>query len=345
VQAIQDGYRVHRWGEDPVWESFEVRHPGPGEALVRVEACGVGLTVLNLIRAGASEPGLATPRVPGHELVGIVLETGNPADGALVGQRVAAYFYLFCGTCDACTEGLEDRCRRLAGLVGVAVDGGYAQFTTLPVRNLVPVPAGLDPVAATVIPDAVATPIHICRSRARLHAFDRVAIIGAGGGVGIHLVQVARLHGAAVAGLDVTDEKLAAIEELGARPVRSDEFGSLAPRFWAAGGPTAIVDFLGTPDSLRWAQRAVEPGGRIIVMTSFKDVRLDLEPWRLVEWEAALIGSRYATRAEVRLAAELVADGRVRPMIGQTTHPIGALDLHRQLRAGTLVGRGAIRWT
>jgi propanol-preferring alcohol dehydrogenase len=311
---------------------------------VRVEACGVGLTVLNLLKAGASDPSLAVPRVPGHELVGTVTETGDAADAELIGQRVTAYFYLFCGTCEECTAGLEDRCRRLAGLIGVAHDGGYAPFATLPVRNLIPLAADIDPVDATVIPDAVATPVHIS-DRARLKPFDRVAIIGAGGGVGIHLVQVALLHGADVAGLDITDEKLDAIERLGGRPVRSDDFGQLDPRIWPAGGPTAIVDFIGRPDSIEWAQRAIERGGRIVLMTSFKDVSVELEPWRLVEWEAALIGSRYATRAEVRLAAELVASGRVRPMIGATLPPSGALELHRKIRAGTLVGRGAIRWT
>jgi len=342
--STQEGYRIRRWGDDPAWEAFGVRPPGPREALLRVEACGVGLTVLNLIKAGASDPHLAVPRVPGHELVGTVVETGDTADAELIGRRVTAYFYLFCGTCEECTAGLEDRCRRLAGLIGVNLDGGYAPFATLPVRNLIPLAEGIDPVAATVIPDAVATPVHISRTRAKLNPFDRVAIIGAGGGVGIHLVQVASLHGADVAGLDVTDDKLAAIERLGARPIRSDDFESLDPRIWPAGRPTAIVDFIGRPESLRWAQRAIEPGGRIVVVTSFKDPRVELEPWRLVEWEAALIGSRYATRAEVRLAAELVATGRVRPVIGATSTPSDALEIHRQLRAGTLVGRGAIRW-
>jgi len=143
----------------------------------------------------------------------------------------------------------------------------------------------------------------------------------------------------------VTDDKLAAIADLGATPVRSHDFDGLDPRIWPDGGPTVIVDFIGRPESLAWAQRAIERGGRIVVMTSFKDVAVPVEPWRLVEWETAMIGSRYATRGEVRLAAELVSDGRVRPIIGLTVPASGALEIHKRLRSGDLVGRGAIRWT
>jgi propanol-preferring alcohol dehydrogenase len=344
VTRQQRGYRLHRWGHDPVWERFDVPVPRPGQALVEVEACGIGLTVLNLLRGGDGKTDDSLPRVPGHELVGRVVETGAAEDREWMGRRVTAYFYLFCGSCPECTAGLEDRCRNLAGLVGADIDGGYAPFTVLPVRNLVPLPDHLDPVEATVIADAVATPVHISLTRARLTPFDRVAVIGAGGGVGIHLVQVARLFGARVAGLDVTDAKLTAIEELGAEPIRSDDLDSLDPHIWPDGAPTAIVDFVGRPETVAWAQRAIERGGRIVLMTSFKEISVRLEPWRLVEWEAALVGSRYATRAEVRQAAELVGSERVRPIIGLTVSAAEALEVHRRLRSQELVGRGAIRW-
>lgn len=342
--TTQRGLRVRHWGEEPAWDEFEVRAPVPGEAVVRVEACGVGLTVLNLLKDDPDDPDRSLPRVPGHELAGIVVETGSPADASLVGQRVVAYFYLFCGRCEECAAGLEDRCQNLAGLIGVAIDGGYAPFVTLPVRNLIPVAAGIDPVAATVIPDAVATPVHICRARAQVQPSDRVAVIGAGGGVGIHLIQVARLHGAELAGLDVSAAKLEAISALGALPVDSSDFAALDPVLWPAGRPTVVVDFVGTPASLGWALTAIERGGRVVTMTSFRGVRVEVEPWRLVEGEAAFLGSRYATRADVHRAARLVESGRVVPVIGETTIPGEVGSLHAGLRDGTLVGRGAIRW-
>jgi D-arabinose 1-dehydrogenase-like Zn-dependent alcohol dehydrogenase len=342
--SSQDGYRIVEWGVDPVWHRFDVESPGPGEVLIGVEACGIGLTVLNMIRGDLSDDRATLPRVPGHELVGRVLEGGAGVDPELVGRRVTTYVYLFCGTCPECIGGFEDRCRRLAGYVGVHRDGGYAPYTVLPARNAIPVPEELDPVAATVIPDAVSTSVHVCRSRARVGPDDRVAVIGAGGGVGIHAIQVAAVYGARVAGLDVEDDKLAAIETLGARPVPSHDFGNLAAELWDGDRPTVVIDFVGSPESLGWALNAVGSGGRVVVLTTFRDVTAVLDPRRLVMAEASILGSRYATRHEVRLAASLVAEGRVRPIIGATTGPAGAPDIHERLRTRRLVGRGALTW-
>jgi D-arabinose 1-dehydrogenase-like Zn-dependent alcohol dehydrogenase len=162
--------------------------------------------------------------------------------------------------------------------------------------------------------------------------------------VGIHLVQVARLFGARVAGLDVSDEKLAAIEELGATAVRSDDFASVDPGIWTDGGPTVVVDFLGRPETIDWALRAVERGGRVVFMTSFRGLAGELEPRNLVENELSVLGSRYATRREVGMAAELVASGRIRPIIGEVRHASEAIAIHDALRQGRLIGRGAITW-
>jgi propanol-preferring alcohol dehydrogenase len=336
------GYRLHSWGQDLVWEAVATRDPVESEVLVQVEACGIGSTVLNLIRRDPGDPAVTLPRVPGHELVGRVVAAPGQADRQWIGRRVTAYFYLFCGRCATCDAGQENRCVDLAGLVGLHIDGGYAPLVVLPSRNLIDLPEGLDAIAATVIPDAVATPIHISRTRAQIGPLDRVAIIGAGGGVGIHLVQVAQLFGASVAGLDVTDEKLGAIADLGAEAVRSTDLEKLDARIWPEGGPTVIVDFVGTTQTLDWAQRSIERGGRVAIMTSFPEVDARLDPMRLVEWEATLIGSRYASRREVQIAAELVSAGRIRPIIGAVVPPDGVPDVHRRLRTGAIVGRAAL---
>jgi D-arabinose 1-dehydrogenase-like Zn-dependent alcohol dehydrogenase len=340
----QEGYRIQRWGEDPIWERFAAAAPGPGEARIAVEACGVGLTVLNCIRGDLADETAVLPRVPGHELVGRVAEVGPGGPASLIGRRIVAYFYLICGECPECRAGVDNRCRRMAGYVGVHVDGGYAPHATLPVRNVVEIPDGLDPVEATVVPDAVATSVHVCRSRARVGPEDRMAVIGAGGGVGVHLIQVARLFGAKVAGLDVSEAKLATIEELGAIPVDSTDLDGLGAGLFSDDRPTVIADLVGSRASLDWATRAVEPGGRIVVLTTFRDREATFDRRGLVLTETALLGSRYATRNELRVAGNLVAEGRIRAIVGQAAAPSEAPGLHRRLRQGSLVGRGALVW-
>jgi D-arabinose 1-dehydrogenase-like Zn-dependent alcohol dehydrogenase len=314
--------------------------PGPGEVVVDVDACGVGLTVLNCIRGDLGTPD-GLPRVPGHELVGVVSSAGPGVDDGLVGARVAAYFYLFCGVCPRCLAGAEPMCERLAGYVGVHRDGGYAERAVLPARNAIPLPSGLDPVRATAIPDAIATPVHVAR-RAALGVRDRVAVIAAAGGVGAHMVQVARLQGASVCGLETGDAKLGFLErELGAAAADSSDFGAVRLP-WAR--PDVVIDLLGTSESVAWSLDALAPGGRLVLLTTFPDRSAELSPREAVLRELTVVGSRYAGRAEVAFAAELVASGRVRPVVSRRAGPDGVDDLHEALRRGELIGRGALVW-
>lgn len=339
-----EGLRVHAWGGELRSEAIPDPEPREGEVLVEVEACGVGLTVLNCIRGDLGDDPADLPRVPGHELVGRVIATGAGVAAERVGQRVTAYFYLFCGECPRCLAGAEDLCERLAGYVGVDRDGGYAPRCTLPARNAIALPDGLDPVLATTIPDAVATPVHVARL-AGIRPGARVAVIAAGGGVGIHMVQVARVYGAEVAGLDIDQRKLAYLEDqLRLAVADSSDFASIRlPPTWR-GRADVIVDLLGRPESVAWALGALDLGGRLIALTTFRDLAAPIAPRDLVLRQLAILGSRYATRAEVVEAAGLVAGGAVRPVVGRQEGAGSVLAIHDDLRAGRLIGRGALVW-
>jgi D-arabinose 1-dehydrogenase-like Zn-dependent alcohol dehydrogenase len=337
------GWRLHAWGGPVAWETFDVPDPGPGEVLVEVDACGVGLTVLNCIDGQLADSDRMLPLTPGHEVVGRVVSMGAGVEHPAVGDRVLAYFYLSCFRCRACLQGRESRCDHLAGWYGVHRSGGYAPLTVLPAGNAIPLEADLPADVATVIPDALSTPVHVCRRRLELGPGDRVAVIGAGGGVGAHMVQVAAVCGATVMGLDVTDAKLSLIEELGATPVRSSDLASTelpVPESRA----DAIIDLVGTADTLAWGMDHLARGGRLCLLTTFRDATFRVAPRELVFREASVIGSRYASRSELRDATDLVASGAVRPIVGNVV-PAREVDvLHEQLRAGTLNGRGAIVW-
>ena len=340
--TVVDGYRLHGWREDLRWEPIDVGDPGPGQVLVAVEACGVGLTVLNCMNGDLDDSPELLPLTPGHEVVGLVAAVGEGVTTPAIGDRVIAYFYLSCFGCRWCLSGTESRCERLAGWYGVHRDGGYAPLTLMPAGNAVPLEHDIGAAAATVIPDAVATPVHVCRRRLRLGPGDRVAVIGAGGGVGAHMVQVARVCGATVAGLERTGEKLAFVETLGAIPVHFSDFSADLKEL--EGSADAVIDLVGTRESLRWGSDHLRMGGRLVVLTTFRNRTFELEPRSLVFREASVIGSRYASRAELMEAAALVATGRVRAVIGAEVGPDGVGELHASLRRGELLGRGALAW-
>ncbi len=99
------------------------------------------------------------------------------------------------------------------------LDGGFAEYVKLPARNLAHIPPELDYTEAAIVADAVSTPLHALRERVKLRPPETVMVVGAGGGVGIHAVQMARVLGARVIGVDVSDEKLALVRNLGADEV------------------------------------------------------------------------------------------------------------------------------
>ncbi|MDH3242739.1 MAG: alcohol dehydrogenase catalytic domain-containing protein, partial [Alphaproteobacteria bacterium] len=105
--------------------------PGPGEAVVRVLACGSGLTIQH-VKAGRTPAGF--PLIIGHEIAGEIVEVGSGVSGLAAGDAVTAYFYLSCGHCRWCLANLEPLCDNTGGHVGRNCDGGYAEFVKLPAR-------------------------------------------------------------------------------------------------------------------------------------------------------------------------------------------------------------------
>jgi D-arabinose 1-dehydrogenase-like Zn-dependent alcohol dehydrogenase len=341
-----EGYRIHQWGGPLQWESFDVPDPQAGEVRIRVEACGIGLTVLNCIRGDLANDAARLPRVPGHEIVGVVEAVGDGIASPSVGQRVMAYFYLVCGACDACRSGHDSLCRNLAGWVGVHRDGGYAPYTVLPASNTVPLPVEIPAAQATAIPDAIATPLHVCKARARIHAGDRVVVIGAGGGVGIHMVAMAALFGASVVGLEASETKFEAIQESGGVALLSRSFEAIDLKpAWGSDPPTVVIDLLGSRASLEWGVKTLGIGGRLVALTTFRDVDVVISPRDLVLRELTILGSRYASKGELAESAQLVAAGRIHPVVSQVVRPARIEAVHRALQDGSLVGRGAVVWS
>ncbi len=333
---------LRRFGGTPSLETVPEPEAGPGEVVVDIVACGVGLTTCNCLRGDLGDDPALLPVVPGHELVGIVTVVGPGVDEGLLGQRVTAHFTLFCGRCRTCLAAREPLCPDGLGVIGVQRHGGLAERVAIPARNVVPIPAVLDSVDATVVPDAVATPVHVA-ARAGITAGDRVAVIGAGGGVGVHMVQVAAVHGASVAGLEVDPQKLAFLaDELGVPAVDAHRIERAAlPAAWG-GMADVVVDFVGAAATVGWSLDHLDAGGRLVVVTTFPGVAAPMVPRQLVLGQLSVLGSRYASRAELVAAAALVADGRVRPVIGERADLDGAPALLARLARSAVVGRGVV---
>ena len=323
--------------------------PGPNEALIKVGACGIGLTVVSMI----ATPGRVTsfPRIPGHEIAGEVIEVGAEVKTIKVGQRVTNHFYLTCGNCRYCRSARETLCENFRGNVGAACDGGYAEYVVLPERNLIPVPDGVTDVEAAVASDAIATPYHACHKEAQISPADDVLITGAGGGIGIHMVQMARLCGGRVIAAEVSEDKLALAREMGADEVIDARNGGIVKQVKAltnGRGVDAAIDIVAASATLQACFDSLAPGGRMVVIGSRPKVVFGAEPVFTVNVQEQLRqaqeihGSKYVNNEEILRTLELVKHKRIKAVVGRTFRLEQVEEAHELLRKNAIAGRAAM---
>jgi len=319
----------------------EIGEPVPsiGDVLVAVEACGVGLT-LDRARTGAL--GGSVPRIVGHELGGTVTALGPGVTGWKTGERVTASFYLTCGRCRFCAGGRETLCTEWRGYVGLHIDGALAEAVVLPAANLVRVPDGVGLDEAAVAADAIATPYHVLAERAPVRPGQTVAVIGAGGGVGVHMAGMARAFGARVVAVERDTAKEKRLGECGFDVVWNpgDEPAWADALVGALGGKVDVcVDTVGSQSTLANGLRCVGRGGTFVVVGFQPGASMSVDPTGLILDEVVVTGSRYATRAEIARTLELVAQRRVEAVIGARFDLDHAADAYRAMQRNEVFGR------
>lgn len=334
---------LHEWGGPLKPEEVPIPKVGPKEALVKVRACGIGLT-LKWIRAGSM--GGSIPRIIGHEIAGEVVEIGNQVTNVKVGERVCVYFYLTCGICEFCRKNRETLCRNFRGYVGAHIDGGYAEYVKLPEENLFHIPDEISFEEASIIPDAIGTPLHAIRERAQVRPLDNVMVIGAAGGVGIHAVQMAKLCGGRVIAVDISKEKLDKTKELGADAVinaAEKDFAEEAKRLTEGKGVNAVIDFICTTDTLDKSFRSLDIGGKLVCMaTGGPGATFTTPPRPFFVRELVVTGSRCCTKQELIETIEMVKQGRIKSVITQTFSLKEVEQAHQLLDERKIFGRAVL---
>ena len=326
-------------------ETIPDPQPDAGEAVARVLACGAGLTVHHA-RAGRLK--MSYPRVLGHEITGEIVAVGAGVSSVRPGDGVTAYFYLTCGECRWCRVNRETLCENFRGYVGREVDGGYAEYIKLPASAFIKLPEELDwrghPAEAGVICDAVATPLKVTR-KARVMPTDVVAVFGAGGGLGVHMLQVARwAHARKVIGIDVMASKLETCIKAGADATVDASEGRVTEQLLDLTGGRGIdvaIDFVSSAATLEAAIGALGKGGRLVTLGGHGG-SFSANPAEMLRKELELLGSRYATKEEVVESLELVARGEIWPLVSEKVSLEEAEAVHQRLDRGLVTGRAAL---
>lgn len=327
-------------GKPLVIEEIATPRPGPGEALVRVAGCGMCHTDLHYLDHGV-KPFKAPPLVLGHEIAGRVAEVGPGVADRREGDRVLIPSVYGCGRCEFCRRGRENLCVDMI-MLGNNIDGGYAEFVVVPARELIPLPDALPLERAGVIADALSTPFHAVRNRARVRPGESVVVVGCGG-VGLNVVQCAVAAGGRVIAVDLNEGRLALAKRLGA-------FATVNPatvarvdkqvRELTAGGAEVVFEAIGNPKTMELGFSLLRKGARMCVI-GYSHEPVTLSAAKLMYYELEVMGSLGCGGGDYPDILHLLVSGRL------TLDPIvsGTIPLS-EINAGfdKLRGGEGIRW-
>jgi 2-desacetyl-2-hydroxyethyl bacteriochlorophyllide A dehydrogenase len=311
-------FREHGGTHKLSYEDFPEPMIGPEDVLVRVKACA--LNHLDIwTREGNPAYPLVLPHIVGSDVAGTVDQIGSHVEGFTAGQRVCVSPGLSCWRCNACLAGRDNFCRSY-GLLGAVVHGGYAEYVKVPFRNLLPIPDHISFEQAAAFPLVSVTASHMLFALAGLQQGETVLVMGAGSGVGMMAVQMAKLAGAHVITTVGSEEKVPKAKNLGADAVINHSKEKVAERVKALTerqGVDVVIEHIG-PDVWDSCLESLAKGGRLITCgaTTGGDVKLNLR--YMYARQLTIKGAYMGTRAELVKAAELVRQGRLIPVIDRT---------------------------
>jgi NADPH:quinone reductase-like Zn-dependent oxidoreductase len=311
-------FREHGGPEKLSYEELPVPKLGPQDVLIRVKACA--LNHLDLwVRQGSSAYAVPLPHVGGSDVSGTVEQVGIQVEGISVGTRVFVSPGISCWNCEFCLAGRDNMCRTY-NLLGARMHGGYAEYVKVPYRNALPIPENITFEQAAAFPLVSVTASHMLFALAGLQPGETVLVMGAGSGVGMMAVQLAKLTGARVITTVGSDDKIPKAVILGADAVINHAKEQISERvklLTEGRGVDVVVEHIG-PEVWDSGLESLSKGGRLITCgaTTGGDVTLNLRS--VFSRQLTIKGSYMGTRAELVKVAELIGQKRLMAVIDRT---------------------------
>jgi threonine dehydrogenase-like Zn-dependent dehydrogenase len=293
------------------------------DVVLEVEACGVCGTDLKILSVPPGHP--ATPGVIlGHEIVGVVAETGERVADLARGERVVVAPNVSCGQCAWCRRGLRNHCERFT-TIGIFVDGGLARRVRVPAENCHPISPGV-PAHLAALAEPLSTVV-AGTQQAEVFPGDTVAVLGAGP-VGLMFIGLLTLAGASVVAVEPVSARRALARRMGA-----EEAWAVAP---ADVGADVVVDCVGSQLSV--ALDLVRKAGRIVLFGFDQRARAEVAQERITRDELTVVGS-FVGENVFPTAIRLLEQGHLdlEPLV---THRLAIEELRgalEELRAGRAV--------
>jgi D-arabinose 1-dehydrogenase-like Zn-dependent alcohol dehydrogenase len=249
----------------------EIPQPGAGQVRIKVQACGICHSD-SLVKEG-HWPGLQYPRIPGHEVVGLVDAVGAGVAQWKPGQRVGVGWHGgHCGYCDSCRSGDFFACKVALQVTGISFDGGYAEYLVAPAVAVALVPDDLSPVEAAPLMCAGITTYNALRNSGA-RAGDVVAVLGLGG-LGHLGVQYAVKMGFKTVGIARGKDKEPLARKLGAHHYLDSQSQDVAAELQKLGGARVILATVTNGDAMSAVQGGLGVNGTLMVIGAAQSMQI-----------------------------------------------------------------------
>jgi NADPH:quinone reductase-like Zn-dependent oxidoreductase len=331
--------RLHQFGGPEVltYEDVADAQARKDQVLVRVRACS--LNHLDLwVRKGL--PGVKLPHILGSDVAGEVVESGEYVGGFKAGQRVLLAPMHFCGHCENCVAGLQNQCPEFT-VLGNGVDGGNCELIAAPAANVIPIPDSLDFNQAASVPLVFVTAWHMLVGRAGIRPGQTVLVLGAGSGVGIAAIQIAKLFHCRVITTAGDEAKLAKGRELGADygiDHYKQKISAEVRKITNKEGVDIVVEHVG---AATWDEsvKSLKSSGILVTCGATTGPNVGIDLLHLFARQLTLLGSYMGTMRELHEVLRHVFAGRLKPVVDRVL-PLSELRAaHEYLEKSQMFGK------
>jgi len=331
--------RLHEFGGPDVlrYEDVPDSQPRKDQVVVRVKACAMNHLDL-WVRKGL--PGIKLPHILGSDIAGEIVEVGEYVTGIKAGQPVLLAPMLFCNHCSFCSSGRQNQCREFT-VLGNGVDGGNCELIAVPAVNVIPIPDTLDFNQAASVPLVFLTAWHMLVGRAGIRLGQTVLVLGAGSGVGIAAIQIAKMFRARVITTAGDEQKLEKAKALGADLAidhYKQKISQEVRKITNKEGVDIVVEHVG---AATWEEsmKSLKPGGTIVTCgaTTGPNAAFDLR--FLFSRQLSFLGSYMGNMGELHEVLGHVFAGRLKPVVDRAFPLKDARAAHEYMENSQMFGK------
>jgi alcohol dehydrogenase, propanol-preferring len=333
--------RFYRVGDPVKVEDNPFPRIDPDEILLKIRAASVCHSDVHVVSGVIPVNG---PVVLGHEIAGDIEQLGENVENRKKGDRAIVHFVTPCGDCMFCLTGNTNVCKNINSLpmYGFSADGGYAQYMKVNYKRLVRLPSELTYEFGSTLCCAGVTAMHAVKSAGKINLGDIIAVYGTGG-VGMYILQIAKLCGATTAiAVGRTEDKLQmAQQSFGADAavnLTKEKLTDGIKRITGGKGVNAVFDFVVNNESIENSSKILANTGRLILVGIGREPVL-MNPKRVTFKEASVVGSSVGSKEELQLLVDLASSGRLKG-VANSKHRLNEVnEVLTALKEGKVLGR------